>query len=271
MTTTANRQNRLWVWSLLGAGIATVLVGAVLLFGLRSTETPERATSPVPAAAVAEPLPTPPLRGPAGDGPRVAVGDKIIIGTSACTAGPLATNAAGKRLIVTAGHCATAAGIGASTYNANGTTIGQIVYQRYVRNAFDKLDIAIIELAPNVSVAALPFKQASDAQPTQDAVCQDGAFGRRTCAPVLGFEVQPQRGAPNSVMTTSLDTKHGDSGVAVSLQDRPETLVAMTVSFTEFWNAPSMTYSLPWKDLQAFVQQQAGGLGEGFQLWTTAS
>ena len=29
--------------------------------------------------------------------------------------------------------------------------------------------------------------------------------------------------------------------------------------------------ALPWKDLQAFVQQQAGGLGEGFQLWTTAS
>lgn len=196
---------------------------------------------------------------------QVAPGMQIQLSSgSACTLGFLAGNDAGKRLGVTAGHCAE--GPGEGVYTKNGGLIGEVVaHYPDSEDVAEGFGITVLELDSGVEIADGFFTRFANPRPGA-AVAKYGSTTAGTEGEVTSVEVDAE--FPRySVMRSTLLAEHGDSGSPwFGDTDAGPMLYGITIGhFTDPDNGSTRgAYGFPIDSLVAYVRQASPEWGAGF-------
>lgn len=196
---------------------------------------------------------------------QVAPGMEIQLSSgSACTLGFLAGNDAGKRLAVTAGHCAD--GPGEGVYTKNGGLIGEVVaHYPDSENIAEGFGVTVLELDSRVEIADGFFTRYGNPRPG-DAVAKYGSTTAGTEGEITSVDVDEE--FPRySVMRSTLLAEHGDSGSPwFADTDAGPMLYGITIGhFADpDSGATRGAYGFPIDSLVAYVRQASPEWGAGF-------
>ena len=214
------------------------------------------------AVALAAALcPAPPATARVGVAPGMAI---VLESGGACTLGFLAGNDAGRRLGVTAGHCAQ--GVGELVYNKYGDVIGEVVAQQGDGSVLaDGFGVTILVLADDVEIPDALFTRYANPRPG-DPVHKYGSTTAETGG-TIGTVTLDADYPRYSVMRSTLTASPGDSGSPWYGEDESgPVLYGITIGhLTDADNGAELgAYGFPIDALVAYVRDGSGTWGPGF-------
>lgn len=221
------------------AGRAVVVLGVMMLVGLTAP--------PVVHASVG-----------------LTVGSELRMGSGgSCSLGFFASNTAGDRLAVTAGHCAEDAG--EKIYSSDGTLIGQVGYWLSDDSQNDLYGVTVIHLNNNAYINDGYFTKFGNPS-VGDYVKKYGMRTDKTEGKITSISINPDR-TRNAVMQSTLVGLPGDSGSAWvgTGDDGGPMLLGLNIGHTTRKDGGyGYAYGFPIRQIVKLVQQNSKIWGPGF-------
>lgn len=192
-------------------------------------------------------------------------GMKIIIGNGSCTLGFLATNAAGDRLGVTAGHCADRTG--EEVRSVKGNYIGRVVSHRGDSGTGGPpFGIALIQLGKSTYTHDAFFTKFGNPS-VGDNVRKYGSRTEGTNGRITELTIDTER-PRYSVMRSALITLPGDSGCPwYWSKDGNQVLYGMHIGSYTGTRSDGLlkeAYGFPIRSIVSYVREASDVWGPGF-------
>jgi len=189
-------------------------------------------------------------------------GSALDIGNYECSMGFLATNDAGERLAVTAGHCAQ--NVGQQVHSHDGTLIGEVV--QHIPDDFDheSFGVTVIRLSANTYTADAYFTSFGNPE-VGDGVTKYGVRTDKTDGKVTTVDISPERPG-HSLMESTLVGLPGDSGAAwFSDAGKGPKLLGLNIGYTKRADGGyGFAFGIPIDSLIALIKQNSPELEAGF-------
>lgn len=190
-------------------------------------------------------------------------GTKIYIGNGSCSLGFLATNTAGTRLAVTAGHCAD--DTGQKVVSEKGNPIGTVCHHTPDETSKGVFGVTLICLSSNTYTADAYFTKYGDPD-VGDYVKKYGARTEKTDGKIT--KIDTYSGHPwNSRMESTMVGLPGDSGAAWvgNSGGKGPKLLGLNIGHTiRSDGGYGFSYGFPISSLIALVKQNSPKWGPGF-------